>query len=214
MGSILKKETLPQCLPGFENVNRFWDQRRNVYVAKILPGEFYVSRSNEMIGTTLGSCVSACIWDKKAGIGGMNHFMLPITSEEAHKVSWGNVQSDATRYGNYAMEHMINEILKNGGVRSNLMAKVFGGGRVLNHQNDVGSGNISFVLEYLACEKIPIISEDLGDTYPRKILFDPLTGKAFMKKIQSLHNNTVIEREVDYRQAIQQAPVEGDIDLF
>lgn len=214
MVSLLRKDAAPPCLSGFESVNRFWNQKRNSYIAKILPGEFYVSRSDEMIATTLGSCVSACIWDQQNGIGGMNHFMLPLTEVEASKVAWGSEQSDATRYGNYAMEHMINEILKNGGLRSNLMAKVFGGGRVLNHRNDVGAGNIQFVLDYLKCENIPIISKDLGDTYPRKVMFNPLTGKALMKKIQSAHNEEIVHQEEDYSQSICTKPVEGEIELF
>lgn len=214
MVSLLKKDAAPPCFPGFERVNRFWSPQQKKYVAKILPGEFYVSRADEMIATTLGSCVSACIWDQQNNIGGMNHFMLPMTEVEASKVAWGSVQNDATRYGNYAMEHMINEILKNGGMRSNLMAKVFGGGRVLNHANDVGAGNIEFVLEYLKCENIPIISKDLGDTYPRKVMFNPLNGKALMKKMQNIHNNEIVSQEVSYSQSICKKPVEGEIELF
>jgi chemotaxis protein CheD len=211
---LLRKESAPKCLAGFEHVNRYWDKRQDCYVAKILPGEFYVSRLDEMIATTLGSCVSACIWDTKHGIGGMNHFMLPLTEVEANKVLWGNVQSEATRYGNYAMEHMINEILKHGGVRSNLRAKVFGGGKVLRQKNNVGAKNVDFVLDYLACEKLPIVSQDLGDTYPRKVLFDPQTGRALMKKIECINNDTIVIRERDYSQVLKKSPVEGDIELF
>ncbi|WP_317931040.1 chemoreceptor glutamine deamidase CheD [Halioxenophilus sp. WMMB6] len=201
-------------LSGFEHVNRYWDRAASVVVAKILPGEFYVTRNPEVIATTLGSCVSACLWDEVNGIGGMNHFMLPLTDVEASKVTWGNIVSDATRYGNYAMEHLINEMLKNGAARRNLRAKVFGGGKVLNQRNDVGRKNADFVLLYLHQEQIELVAQDLGDVYPRKVLFDPLTGKARVKKIRSMHNDTIINRERDYQQSIGTKPVEGDIELF
>ena len=183
-------------------------------MAKILPGEFYVTKHDEWIATTLGSCVSACIWDEFANIGGMNHFMLPLTEQESHKVTWGNVASEATRYGNYAMEHLINEILKNGGVRSRLKAKVIGGANVMSQMTDIGQKNSRFVLNYLELESIPILSRDLLDTYPRKVLFDPKTGRAKMKKLKSLHNDTIANRESHYRQEILDHKVEGDVELF
>lgn len=214
MTGSLQTQPMPPCLPGFERINRFWDRRQNVFVAKILPGEFYVSRQPEMIATTLGSCVSACLWDDKFGIGGMNHFMLPLTDIAAHEVTWGNLPSDATRYGNYAMEHLINELLKNGGNRRYLRAKVFGGGRVLKQVSDVGDRNADFVIEYLQLERIPIISYDLRDNYPRKVLFDPRSGRALMKKLRVMHNDTILAREANYRSTITDKPVEGDIELF
>jgi chemotaxis protein CheD len=209
-----RSDEAPQCLRGFEKISRYWDRRHNCFVAKILPGEFYVSRQAEMIATTLGSCVSACIWDSQAGIGGMNHFMLPNTEQAKDEVVWGNVASDATRYGNYAMEHLINELLTNGGLRRNLQAKIFGGGKVLKQRNDVGAKNVAFVIEYLELEKIPVVSRDLGDDYPRKVLFDPITGRAMMKKILNLHNDTIVARENIYKTSLAKKPTEGDIELF
>jgi len=205
---------MPPCLIGFEHVNRFWDRQQMQYIAKILPGEFYVTKSTELIGTTLGSCVSACIWDYKAGIGGMNHFMLPITDQESGQVKWGNVPSDATRYGNYAMEHLINEIINNGGNRRNLLIKVFGGGKVMKQVSDVGKKNAAFVSQYISDEKLKLEAEDLGDVFPRKLIFDPKTGKAMVKKLRKLHNNTIINREKLYQDELQQQPIEGDIELF
>ena len=154
---------LKPCLPGFEHINRYWDRRHKLYVAKILPGEFYVTSDSEKIATVLGSCVSACIWDAQIGIGGMNHFMLPNTDKDHDKVVWGNVASDATRFGNYAMEHLINELLKNGAKRHRLEAKVFGGAKVLRQMNDVGGKNADFVVEYLKDENIPLLSQDLKE---------------------------------------------------
>ncbi len=209
-----RSEEAPNCLHGFEKISRYWDRRHNCFVAKILPGEFYVSRQPEMIATTLGSCVSACIWDAPAGIGGMNHFMLPLTNQAKDDVVWGNVASDATRYGNYAMEHLINELLTNGGSRRNLQAKLFGGGKVLKQRNDVGAKNVAFVLDYLELEKIPVISHDLGKDYPRKVMFDPISGNAKMKKIFKIHNDTILAREDDYKHSLVTKKTEGDIELF
>lgn len=214
MAISLRKDEAPVSLNGFEGINRYWDSRHNSFVAKILPGEFYVSRNQEMIATTLGSCVSACIWDPMGKIGGMNHFMLPLTDQAKEDITWGNVASDATRYGNYAMEHLINELLTHGGTRKNLKAKVFGGGKVLKQKNDVGAKNVAFVLEYLELEQIPIISQDLGDKYPRKIMFDPISGRAIMKRILDIHNNTIQVREESYKRTLIQEPAEGEIELF
>ena len=214
MGSGLRRDEVEQSLPGFEQINRYWDRSHHSFVAKILPGEFYVTRCAELIATTLGSCVSACIWDERSGIGGMNHFMLPLTDKDSDKVMWGNLPSDATRYGNYAMEHLINEIMKHGGLRRNIKAKVFGGGKVLQQNNDVGAKNADFVLHYLEIEKIPVISQDLCDVFPRKVIFDPASGRAKVKKLRSFHNNTILVREDDYQKTLKKKPVEGDIELF
>ncbi|MFT5755586.1 MAG: chemotaxis protein CheD [Alteromonadaceae bacterium] len=214
--NIHVQQCLMDCLPEFTHVNHYWDNQRAKVVAKILPGEFYMTKQDVVIATTLGSCISACIWDCQVGIGGMNHFMLPLTDKEAHEVDWGQrgLASDATRYGNFAMEHLINEILKNGGRKINLRAKVFGGGKVLKKMSDVGERNIEFVEYYLASENIPIVSSDLGSFYPRKVIFEPSTGKAFVKTIDNLHNDTIVNRENVYRTSIDKAPVDGDIELF
>jgi chemotaxis protein CheD len=112
------------------------------------------------------------------------------------------------------MEHLINEILTHGGIRRNLKAKVFGGGKVLNQGNEVGLRNAEFVLTYLHQENLTLVGEDLGDIYPRKVLFDPITGRARMKKIQTVNNDTIAVREQQYSKEIKHEPVEGDIELF
>ncbi len=214
--NIYVEQCMSQCLPEFAHINHYWDKQREYVVAKILPGEFYMTNQNVAIATTLGSCISACIWDNRIGIGGMNHFMLPLTDKEAHEVDWGKrgLASDATRYGNFAMEHLINLILKNGGRRINLRAKLFGGGKVLKQMSDVGQKNINFALRYLEDENIKLEGSDLGSFYPRKVLFEPATGKAFVKRLDNLHNDTIVKRETDYRSKIDKAPVDGDIELF
>jgi chemotaxis protein CheD len=201
-------------IAGFAHVNRYWDQEREIIAAKILPGEYYVTQENELVVTVLGSCVSACIRDKESGIGGMNHFMLPETSPGKLKQGNEAIVGMATRYGNYAMEHLINTILGNGGKRKNLEVKVFGGGKIIPTLSDVGMKNINFVLDYIAQEGLNLLSQDLGDIYPRKVVYSPKTGKVSMKKIQDLHNDTIAQRERQYFNSLKDAPVEGDIELF
>ncbi|MDO9168775.1 MAG: chemoreceptor glutamine deamidase CheD [Methylobacter sp.] len=201
-------------IDGFDHINRYMDKDHGVIAAKILPGEYYVTQENELITTVLGSCISACIRDKVSGLGGMNHFMLPETT--ADKLKQGNeaVVGNATRYGNFAMEHLINTILSNGGKRKNLEVKVFGGGKIIPTLTDVGLKNIDFILEYIDTEGLALLSQDLGDIYPRKIIYFPKTGKVGMKKIKDLHNDTVIRRERQYFNEIKNAPVEGEVELF
>lgn len=201
-------------IAGFEHVNRYWDREREIIAAKILPGEYYVTFQNELITTVLGSCVSACIRDKELGIGGMNHFMLPQTHADKFNKGSEAIVGIATRYGNYAMEHLINTILSHGGKRKNLEVKVFGGGKIIPALTDVGMKNIEFVLNYLDQEGLKLLSQDLGDIYPRKVVYFPKTGKVAMKKIQDLHNDTIIQRERQYINTLKTVPVAGDVELF
>lgn len=204
---------LPPTLPGFKHINRYWDKTQDVIAAKILPGEFYVTTQNEIIVTVLGSCVSACIRDPVFGIGGMNHFMLPIQGGDGG--SWDKQGLGlATRYGNYAMEHLINEILKNGGLRTNLEVKIFGGGKILAQMTDIGDKNIRFVLDYIKTEGLRLLSQDLGDIYPRKVQYNPKNGKVRLKKLRSLHNDTITAREREYMQTISKGDQQGEVDLF
>ncbi|NOQ81565.1 MAG: chemoreceptor glutamine deamidase CheD [Methylophaga sp.] len=201
----------PECLPEFEHVNRYWDRTQNLWVAKILPGEYYVTTyPGEVVATTLGSCVSACIRDKVFGIGGMNHFMLPVKSEHASD-DW---MDSATRYGSYAMEHLINDILKNGGNRNNLEIKLVGGGKIMKNMSDIGARNIAFILEYVQTENIDVSAQDLGKNYPRKVLYYPETGRMRVKKLQPLHNDTLLQREQAYQHELDVQPDSGGIELF
>lgn len=209
-----RKSVPPLSVQGFEAISRYWDKINNVVAAKLLPGEYYVTKEDEMITTVLGSCISACIRDKVLGVGGMNHFMLPETSQTRLDEGKNSVVGNATRYGNYAMEHLINTILANGGKRKNLEVKVFGGGKIIASLGDVGLKNISFVLDYIDTEGLQLVSQDLGDIYPRKVNFYPKTGRVRMKKIQDLHNDTIASRENQYRRTIKDAPVVGDVELF
>jgi chemotaxis protein CheD len=205
---------LPATLTGFEAINRYWDEKNDIFAAKILPGEFYVSVSGELITTVLGSCVSACIRDRKTGIGGMNHFMLP-TDIKRKTSSWNDTPVNMqTRYGNIAMERLINVILASGGKRSNLEIKLFGGGKVLQIDTDIGGKNIEFVKQYLITEGLKIAVEDVGGVYPRKVLYFPKTGRVRVKKLANLHNETLKKREQNYIKTLGTSPIEGKIDLF
>ena len=211
----LMEPKMDLALPGFESIKRYWDRQRHRIAAKLLPGEFYVTKNRELITTVLGSCVSACIRDPDFAIGGMNHFMLPANGDTS-SLSVADFRSDAARYGNYAMEQLINEILKHGGRREALEVKVFGGGRVLQHMthSDIGGRNIDFVIKYIAAEGLRIAAKDLGDIYPRKVVYDPFTGKVQVKKLRTMHNDTIVQRETGYMKVLQEEPVSGDVELF
>lgn len=205
---------MPDALPGFEEINRYWDMKNDIYAAKIKPGEYYVSNHGEMVSTVLGSCVSACIRDKMLGIGGMNHFMLP-TSGQYSSSSWTDTPvNSATRYGNVAMERLINAILALGGSKSNLEIKLFGGAKVLDIALDIGGKNIDFVMEYLKKEKFDVQVYDVGGIYPRKINYYTSSGRVRVKKLYKLHNETLREREKQYLRELETMPVRGEVDIF
>ncbi len=189
--------------------NRYFDRNFDIDAVKVLPGEYYVTSSNLVIVTVLGSCVSACVRDRVKGIGGMNHFMLAEGGTQT-------VTSASARYGSYAMEVLINHLFKLGAQRGNLEAKVFGGGRVMASltSSQVGEQNAGFVLDYLRTEGIPVLSQDLLDVHPRKVYFFPSTGRVLVKKLVRLHNDTVARREREYAARLSEAPVAGEIELF
>lgn len=191
--------------------SKYFDRTFNVDAVKILPGEYYVTGRDMVLVTVLGSCVAACIRDKVSGIGGMNHFMLPDSKND-----FGNPGGLAGRYGTYAMELMINQMLKSGARRANLEAKVFGGGNVLRGFTvaNVGERNAQFVLDYLKTEKIALAAQDLLDIYPRKVYYFPVTGRVLVKQLRSVHNDTIIKREQQYVARICASDVQGDIELF
>lgn len=204
-----------RALAGFEHINRYWDKRLNIPAAKILPGECYVSAAGEMIVTVLGSCVAACVRDRVIGIGGMNHFMLPVQTSDK-MISRASVINAELCYGNWAMEYLINAILKQGGRRDRLEVKVFGGGRVLSSMTniDIGKRNVEFVSSYLEKEGLRITAQDLGSDYPRKVLYFPDTGAVKMKKLRTRINSTIEQREKAYLDSMVSKPKSGDVELF
>lgn len=172
---------------------------------KVLPGEYFVSNEDMVVMTVLGSCIAACIWDGKARTGGMNHFMLP------------EGEDGSGRYGSYAMELLINEMLKQGARRETMQAKVFGGGQVMAGFTtmNVGERNTKFVLDYLAMERIPVVSQDVLDIHPRKVCFFPVTGKALVKRLAHSHPETlVVEERKGNAASVAKSTAGGSIDLF
>jgi len=192
--------------------NTYYDRQFDTEAVKILPGEYYVTQRDLLIVTVLGSCISVCLRDRISGIGGLNHFMLPGNGKD----DGFNPASTSARYGVYAMELLINHLLKLGARRNQFEAKIFGGGCVLRGMtaNHVGQRNSEFVVDYLHTEGIPIVAQDLLDIYPRKVYFFPASGRVLVKKLKSLHNTTLFDREAEYSLRIRKAPVAGEINLF
>jgi chemotaxis protein CheD len=183
----------------------FYDAHFKNDAVKVLPGEYYVDTEDMLVMTTLGSCIAACLWDRQAKVGGMNHFMLPEGA------------GDSGRYGSYAMELLINEMMKRGASRQTLEAKVFGGGAVISGMNtiNVGERNTQFVLEYLKTERIPIVSKDVLDVYPRKVCFLPASGKAMVKRLAPSNAEAlVMQDKAAAQKAVPQATGGGSVDLF
>ena len=189
--------------------NRYFDRGFGVEAAKILPGEYFVSSQGGLLVTVLGSCVAACIRDGDAGVGGMNHFMLP---DDGGRETVGT----SARYGTYAMEVLINQLLKMGARRNRLEAKVFGGGAVMASlaSSNVGAKNAEFVLDFLKTEKIPVVAKDLLDSYPRKVYYFPHSGRVLVKKLHRVHNETLFSRENDYKVRLSGSSIEGEVELF
>ena len=201
---------LPRSLPGFEHIRRYRNAS-GALIVKLLPGDYYVTREDEVLDTVLGSCVSACIRNPRLKVGGMNHFMLPRPSGSGND-TWDSVAGRATRYGTASMEQLINRILGVGGTRADLEVKIFGGGRVLSSLSDVGNHNVTFVRDFLRQEGLKVSSEDVGDVCPRHVQYFPLTGRVRVRHLNSRQD--VVQEEQKYLKGLDQAPVAGEIDLF
>lgn len=194
----------------------FFDRNFQIQAIKLLPGEYYVTDKDKLLITTLGSCVAACIRDTQSGIGGMNHFLLP----EDNSPDKNTQLNTSARYGSYAMEILINQLLKLGARRTNLEAKVFGGGNVMKElsRSDVGQRNADFVLSYLATENIRVVAKDLIDIYPRKVHFFPKNGRVLVRKLKDNRMNNISEQEKSYFEQVNQfnksTDSGGTVELF
>ena len=186
----------------------YFDPHFQYNAVKVLPGEYFVANENMGIVTVLGSCIAACLWDSRMHVGGMNHFMLPDSDS-----------SDSSgRYGSYAMELLINEMLKLGARRETMQAKIFGGGQVMHNFTtmNVGERNTEFVKQYLQTERIPLVSEDVLDIYPRKVVYFPASGKAMVKRLAHAHPDSLVAQEAVRGNAatLARATAGGSVDLF
>ena len=181
-------------------------------VTTVHQGDCLVSNDSDLTySTVLGSCISACVRDQAAKVGGMNHFLLAEQSGSA-KDRYGA----SARYGAFAMEQLINQVLTKGsGRKANLEIKVFGGGLINAALTDVGAKNIEFVREFLSAEGYVAMSEDLGGNYARRVLFKPHSGRAFVKRLDSDAGANVAREEIAIakRRVVIPAPVD-DIELF
>jgi chemotaxis protein CheD len=183
----------------------FYDAHFKNDAVKILPGEYFVHEEDMLIMTTLGSCIAACLYDRNAKVGGMNHFMLPDGA------------GDSGRYGSYAMELLINEMMKRGASRMTMEAKVFGGGQVVSGMTsmNVGERNTNFVMDYLKTERIPVVSKDVLDVYPRKVCFLPGSGKAMVKRLAPTNTDALLAQDrAAAQKAVPASTGGGSVDLF
>jgi chemotaxis protein CheD len=201
---------IPPSLPPWAEapIRRYLDPDCGCIATKLLPGQFHVT-GGEALVTVLGSCVAACIRDRVIGVGGMNHFMLPAGADRTDAPPGA-----ATRYGNHAMERLINEILRLGGRRANLEAKVFGGARVLAIKSDIGRRNGDFVQAYLDLEGLPLVAQDLGGIHPRKVIFFPKEGLVRVRRLATGQEPEVFARERNYYQALATQAIGGPIEIF
>ena len=185
----------------------YYDVQLQMDALKLMPADYVVTDRDIALSTVLGSCVAACMRDPVLRIGGMNHFMLP---------DGGDADDTSARYGSYAMELLINELLKAGARRERLEAKVFGGGNVLKSftTNPVGTRNAEFVIAYLKAERIPVVAQDLGSIHPRKVWYIPATGKVLVRRLPHAHDTAVASEEIAYRNQLKQQPSAGGVELF
>jgi chemotaxis protein CheD len=189
-----------------EELRRFFNPQDQNWHIQIMQGDSYVTdKSNEVLTTILGSCISACIRDPKAGVGGMNHFLLPEGNGD---------DRDAKRFGVNAMEILINGLIKLGGSRGSFEAKLFGGANVLAHLSDVGSKNAAFAKKFLADEGITVVGGDVGGLSPRRIQFWPLTGRARQLAVRADRKQLVEHEMTAARHVPQAAAVNNDVELF
>ena len=189
---------------------RYFDPRFEATIITVAPGEHEItSAKDEIVATVLGSCISVCLRDSHSGVGGLNHFLLP-------KNNGGTDTSAGERYGDTAMEVLINGLLKRGAKRANFEAKVFGGARVLSGATmlAIGDGNIAFVTEFLNREGIQTVSKDVGGTRSRRIHYQPSTGRAWVQHVQSSQKSTEHEQEVAYLNRLKTQPVAGEVEIW
>ncbi|MGD0490527.1 MAG: chemoreceptor glutamine deamidase CheD [Steroidobacteraceae bacterium] len=209
------KSPRPRAAPGFDRIQRYWDAHVQHWSAKILPGEYYVTRNVEAVSTVLGSCICACLRDVETGVGGMNHFMLP-KDQSTGSDSWNSGDgTPSTRYGVYAMESLINETLKLGARRERLEMKLFGGGQILPSMSDIGPRNIEFARGFAALEKLDVVAEDVGGTTPRYVIYFPATGRVLLKRLRPIESSEIAQSDVLYRQRLVEQPAAtDDVELF
>lgn len=194
----------------YDGIKRYYDQNMEMTVIKLITGDCYwTSAKREMIVTILGSCISVCLYDPKLKIGGMNHILLPYGDDD-------NKQGN-TRFGSYAMEELINGLLKIGARKNKLKAKIFGGSDIMKNSSRIGDKNVKFAKEYLSNEGIELVSFDVGGDDARRLHFFPDTGKAMIRKLRRKEDMVIIEKENEYKNILVHKVKEeskASVDLF
>ncbi len=203
----LGREFPPKALRGFEGMKLFWEPRWERYAVKVKPGEFYVSDSDIVITTVLGSCISACIFDSQARIGGLNHFMLPAGAQ-------GEDLYRSSRYGLFAMEQLVNELMKHGCQRENMQIKLTGGGDMMGGITSIGQQNIDFILQYIKDEGLSVLAKDLGGDQARRVAYFPTEGRMLVNKLDHRDDQRLIEEERSYSVDVDQHLDDSDVELF
>ncbi|MCM2448639.1 chemoreceptor glutamine deamidase CheD [Agrobacterium vitis] len=173
----------------------------------IIQGDYkVVSDPNVVLSTILGACVAACIRDPIAGVGGMNHFLLPGSANP------GMGGGDATRYGVHLMELLINGLLKKGARRDRLEAKIFGGAKTIATFSNVGEQNAAFAAQFLKDEGIKVVGSSTGGEHGRKLEFWPISGRARQYPLTGAEPQKTVAME--QRPVKVQKPVESSIEVF
>ncbi|MCP4595461.1 MAG: chemotaxis protein CheD [Neptuniibacter sp.] len=204
----MRSSSLPPTLRGFEHHNLFWEPRWDCYAVKVKPGDFYVSNSGIVITTVLGSCISACIHDPVAGYGGLNHFMLPDSGTQ------GDLDR-SMRYGLFAMEQLINELMKHGCQRERMQVKLTGGGDMMGGLTTrIGQQNIDFILKYIQDEGLSLEASDLGGDQARRVAYFPTEGRMLVNKLDHRDDQRLIEEERSFRVDVDQHLDDTDVELF
>ena len=197
-------------LMGFGHIRRIQEVRFPYEIAVILPGEYFVSKKPMVVYALLGGSISVCLRDPFVNVGGMNHFMLGMPTSDGGQDSW----SDSGRYGSFAMEMLIDDIVKLGGRKDRLEAKVFGGGKIDDGAMDIGAKNAAWALDYLERQSVPILKANVGDVCPRKVYFFTDSGKVLLKKLDGVVAKAIAEEEGQYQKKLQYAPMHSEARSF
>lgn len=168
--------------------HHYFDRDVGRMAIKLLPSEYYVTTDHTVLSTVLGSCVAACLHDAQAGVAGMNHFMLPDDGEPG---------GGSMRYGAYAMDVLVRELVRAGARRERLQAKVFGGGAVLAGMTtlNIGDRNADFVLRYLKAEEIRVAAQDLRGPHARRVSYFPVGGLALVRRLTRQDDEVSVARD-------------------
>ena len=194
--------------PSSKELTRYFDKQLARWVIKVLPGTHHVTQTpGEILATTLGSCVSACIWDEVTGLSGMNHFMLPGDDG----CDWGGANY-SLRFGHFAMESLLNIFFAQGSRKQDLVVKLFGGANVTDFSNLIGDQNAEFAIKYLSMEGIALQSSDLGGDRARRVLFNPENGRAKRRLIAKTNSKElgVVAREKFYHESLSRKKPDAD----